>query len=1383
MARRRRWVRRIIEVLAALAAITLALGGAARFGARTDQGRALIVRALDGLDLGPLGRLHVAGLKGDVFDAFSVQTLALDDAGGAWLTADRLAVVWSPLDLLGRRLHIRRLTVGLVRILRAPEPTQAAGAPPGKPPVSVLLESASGRLQTAKAFSVQEGDWDVFAQGDLARSGAVRARLSARSRLHVGDGVDLILRVGRRDRFVLRAAAVESRGGALAGALGLPADHALRIEAVGDGTARQGLASASVVSGAAQLVKAQTRWSRESLAVDGNIDLTASRLTQLWARKLGPRIEFKGAGRALKGATYQCELTLDGALGHAHAVGPVDLKRRLASNMRLDVSVADLSKWVPVPKIGYTQASGVLNASPSGFSFKGPARGRDLDQWGYAAQTLSGTIGMSWKDRIWRFQGDFTGSGGRAAPFVASLLGSSPHAAFDISLLRDGRLMISNLALKGVQMSLNANGGQGLLGRLSLKGSMRVANLAVLRPGAHGTAEATWSAGEKPDATAWDFQFTAQGRQAASGFADLDHLLGASPQLDAEGSFSLGSGLTVRSAKIIGSALQIQGKGALDAAHSVSADFNWSAKGPFAAGPLELAGAAKGEGRLSGALGAPRADVSADLAVLNLGQLSVTPAHVNVSLLLGSGEVTGVGEVSGATSKYGPAVAKTAFRFGADALYFTDLVADAGGVKLAGAVTLRNAEPSSADLTFSADQGAFLTTGHMTGSVRLADKGAQPIAKVVLSGTDLSIPGQPIALSTLNLTGEGPLDALPFKVSIASRLPTSWSFAGAGVYGREHGGARLSLQGQGKVRQATFKFLEPAVLRFSGLAQTLHARLAVAGGAMKVDLSADAAGVLAHADLANVGLGAFDQSFAGLVSGAVSLEGRGPNLAGDLNVELAGVRSTDEPPSEGLNGTVKASLEAGRLKIQAGAVNAQGLKASGQFDLPADAAAAPFHIALNPNKPLHGSFSAEGDIRPLWDLFAGGERTLSGRVSTAGTLAGTLNTLVATGQGALTQGRFRDVSTGLELQNLQVDTAFGDDGLTVKRFSGADARGGAVDGQGAVSFAEGGASTFTLNLKHFQLLDNDLGRATASGAVTVTHPAKGQGKLTGSLSVDRADIVAATPTPTGVVPMDVVEIHQTVQDGDEAAPTRALGPPILLDVTIKAPRGVYVKGRGLNVELSLDAHVGGDLANPSLGGVARVVAGNYDFAGKRFDVDNAGVINLGSSPSEIRLDLSATWQDPTITALVQVRGTAAKPEIKLTSVPVLPQDEVLSRVLFGESASQLAPAQAAELASALASLAGGGGFDVIGNLRQFAGLDRLALGSTQAAVTTISGGKYINKNVYLELTGGARNGSGAQVEWRIRRNLSIVSRYGAALDPRYPNDSDASLSVRFRKDF
>ncbi|HWA62644.1 MAG TPA: translocation/assembly module TamB domain-containing protein, partial [Caulobacteraceae bacterium] len=163
------------------------------------------------------------------------------------------------------------------------------------------------------------------------------------------------------------------------------------------------------------------------------------------------------------------------------------------------------------------------------------------------------------------------------------------------------------------------------------------------------------------------------------------------------------------------------------------------------------------------------------------------------------------------------------------------------------------------------------------------------------------------------------------------------------------------------------------------------------------------------------------------------------------------------------------------------------------------------------------------------------------------------------------------------------------------------------------------------------------------------------------------------------------------------------------------------------------------------------------------------------SPEQIRLNLSASWDTSSRTAVIRIRGTAAKPAITLTSTPVLPQDEVLSQVLFGASASQLSAGEAAQLASAVSALASGGGFDIIGGLRSFARLDRLAFGGDAAGGMTVSGGKYLTDNVYLEVTGGGREGAATSVEWRVKKNLSFISRL--------TRQGDTRLSVRWRKDY
>jgi translocation and assembly module TamB len=730
---------------------------------------------------------------------------------------------------------------------------------------------------------------------------------------------------------------------------------------------------------------------------------------------------------------------------------------------------------------------------------------------------------------------------------------------------------------------------------------------------------------------------------------------------------------------------------------------------------------------------------------------------------------------------------KSAFRLAGSGVDLTGLSADAGGVKAHGDLSLRDGEPSNADLTLDAHAGAFLSSGRLSGTVRLSSaklaRGGPAAndlsANLKLTGQGLALPGVPGVLQSLSLEAQGPWARLPLKISADSVDPVAWRFAGAGLLVQTGASRTLELSGAGRVRKIDVKTVQPATLTLTPATRDLHVTLALGGGQVDATahmVSADKVDqILAKAKLSGVGLATLDPDLAGTLSGDLTVDGRGSSLGGVLNVALAGARSRDAPASLALDGQLRAELGANRLKLAASATNSQGLKSSLDLTLPAAAAAEPFHLAIDRTQPMQGAFSADGELRPLWDLFIGGGQTLAGRVATHGVVSGSLNNPKLVGVASLAQGRFQDIGTGLVLQNLTLNADFGVDAINVRQASGVDGHGGTVSGVGDISLQRDGGSTFALKLSKFRLFDNDIGRASVSGAVTVNRAADGHAKLTGSLKVDRADIVAATPTPTGVVALDVVEINLPRSEGQDAAPTRtSAGPPVALDVAIKAPRGVFVKGKGLNVELSLDSHVGGTVSAPELTGVANLVLGSYDFAGKRFDFDQRGSIHLGSRPEDIRLDLSATLQEPTLTAVVKVGGTAAKPEIKLSSTPVLPQDEVLSEVLFGSSAAQLGPSQAAELASALASLAGGGGFDVLGRLRQFAGLDRLALGAGTTG-TGVAGGKYINDNVYVELIGGGREGPAASVEWRVRKNFSIVSQVGA--------QGDAQLSVQFRKNY
>ena len=124
--------------------------------------------------------------------------------------------------------------------------------------------------------------------------------------------------------------------------------------------------------------------------------------------------------------------------------------------------------------------------------------------------------------------------------------------------------------------------------------------------------------------------------------------------------------------------------------------------------------------------------------------------------------------------------------------------------------------------------------------------------------------------------------------------------------------------------------------------------------------------------------------------------------------------------------------------------------------------------------------------------------------------------------------------------------------------------------------------------------------------------------------------------------------------------------------------------------------------------------GFFDFLDKRFDL-RTGVIDFGGKvPPDPRVDLEAVAKTVDITAVVRLSGPATDPTLTLESEPNLPQDEVLSRLLFNREASSISPAQAVQLATAVNRLQGGG-YDPIAGVRSLIGMDTLNVGGGEAS--------------------------------------------------------------------
>jgi translocation and assembly module TamB len=194
-------------------------------------------------------------------------------------------------------------------------------------------------------------------------------------------------------------------------------------------------------------------------------------------------------------------------------------------------------------------------------------------------------------------------------------------------------------------------------------------------------------------------------------------------------------------------------------------------------------------------------------------------------------------------------------------------------------------------------------------------------------------------------------------------------------------------------------------------------------------------------------------------------------------------------------------------------------------------------------------------------------------------------------------------------------------------------------------------------------------------------------------------------------------------------------------------------------------------------GRVQLVRGDYDFAGKRFQLTRGDIRFMGGYPPDPILAVTAENTGNGFTALLNIDGTAQRPQIKFSSVPALPEDEVLSRVLFGARVTDLSAPEAIQLAGALTSLRGGG-FNPIGAVSKGLGIDRLRILPADIVTgrrTTVAAGQYIGRNVYVELATDAQGYTATSIEIGLTRSLSVLSSVATL--------GGTAAGVRWKRDY
>ena len=525
---------------------------------------------------------------------------------------------------------------------------------------------------------------------------------------------------------------------------------------------------------------------------------------------------------------------------------------------------------------------------------------------------------------------------------------------------------------------------------------------------------------------------------------------------------------------------------------------------------------------------------------------------------------------------------------------------------------------------------------------------------------------------------------------------------------------------------------------------------------------------------------------AGTIDAHAQLQGSLASPTGEVRVNATGLASSDDaafglPPVDiqatarlmGDGADVDAHLVAGtqsRLSV----VGRAPLAAAGAVDL-----------------KIHGDLDV-GMINPL--LEARGQHA-SGEIQIDGSVTGDLMDPKIGGTVNLSKGSVRDYVRGVSLTDITAAIVGSEGSLEIKSLT-ATAAPGTVSMTGTVGVLQPGVPVdLRIKADHAQPIVSKLITANLNAELRVSGTARERLDIAGKVDLGRTLIGIPNSLPPNVVVLDVRRRGKAAP----AAPDKQL--VIGLNVDVKGPQEILVKGRGLDAEMGGDLHLGGTTDSPLVSGGFDLQRGSFSLGNKlsftagRISFNGAGLRNK----IDPTLDFTAQSTVGSVTATLRITGFADAPQFELTSSPIQPQDEIMALLLFGAPATQLSAWQLAQVGAMLATLGGvggDGGLNPLVKIQKSLGLDRLTVGAgttntatgTENSGASIEAGRYISKRVYIEAKQNTTGTSQLEADVDLTKHLKLQTRLGngnaASLQGTTPeNDPGSSIGLAYQFEY
>lgn len=440
--------------------------------------------------------------------------------------------------------------------------------------------------------------------------------------------------------------------------------------------------------------------------------------------------------------------------------------------------------------------------------------------------------------------------------------------------------------------------------------------------------------------------------------------------------------------------------------------------------------------------------------------------------------------------------------------------------------------------------------------------------------------------------------------------------------------------------------------------------------------------------------------------------------------------------------------------------------------------------------PASASLSWDGPVSPLLALVPLYDHAISGTLNLNASLREEEGKALWQGQAVLANGSYTHEGQSLHVEGVQISTDLRGIGRSLEGTiditqRDPEAEKETLKGTGDFSFQslQAWQGSLDLHLDKNSLLQHPNYVGVLSGNLSLTaHPERAL--LEGRIRGNRVN--GSIPPPPGI---DIVDLNIIPVDKDGnpvARPPRKQGtillPKLELNVKLEADDQIFVRGRGIDSEWGAKLTLTGSFEDLLLDGTLELRRGHLLFGGRSFEFESGTIAMHGAQYADPYVNLVARHKvDNAIEARIVVEGRASTPTVRFESTPPMPEEEIVSYVLFGKPVIQLGPAEALHTTVALAQISGQTrpGASLMDVTRQAIGVDVLQFtppGGTNGEGSSLTVGKYITSGVFLSITEefGTQTSS-AGVEIKVTNSVSIGAKVS--------DTAETEATVEWRRDY